>query len=320
MNFSDRSNARKLTIYPEPLIIRPRLNHKQTFIILHGRGSHADVFGPSLLSTTLPNGETLQSSFPHAKFVFPNASKRRAVSFNRSVINQWFDNYSPLSVGEQSKKNELQFAGLRETSKLLHTLLEQEIALVGTSNVVLGGLSQGCAAALIALLTWKGEGLGGAFGMCGWLPLRKVMEDVVRLASPNDDIEGQFDDVFERETGYGDMVSNAATESIIALHEEIQMELADSLTPSMGFQNTPLFISHGQEDEKVPIGLGREAVGCLEILGMDVRWSDYEGLGHWYSSKMLGDLVSFLQEKCGDGRKRLEGREEGKHGQDEAPD
>ena len=63
----------------------------------------------------------------------------------------------------------------------------------------------------------------------------------------------------------------------------------------MSFQRTPLFLGHGTDDEKVFLHLGREAASCLRILGMQVFWTEYEGLAHWYSAAMLRDLVDFLQ-------------------------
>jgi hypothetical protein len=53
-----------------------------------------------------------------------------------------------------------------------------EIELVDAKNVVLWGLSQGCAASLVALLTWDGEPFGAVVGMCGWLPFRKHLEEI----------------------------------------------------------------------------------------------------------------------------------------------
>lgn len=67
--------------------------------------------------------------------------------------------------------------GLRETTAYLHTLIREEIALLraaggGSRDIVLGGLSQGCAASLVAAALWDGEEwpLGAVVGMCGWLP------------------------------------------------------------------------------------------------------------------------------------------------------
>lgn len=47
---------------------------------------------------------------------------------------------------------------------------------------VLGGLSQGCAAALVATLLWEGGRLGALVGMCGWLPYAARMSEEVEDA------------------------------------------------------------------------------------------------------------------------------------------
>lgn len=51
------------------------------------------------------------------------------------------------------------------------------------------------------------------------------------------------------------------------------------------------------EDERVTIELGREARGCLKLVGSDVKMIEYTGLGHWYSEEMLRDIFEFLQRK-----------------------
>ena len=101
--------------YPEPLTIPPLFSHTQIFILLHGRGSSVAQFGPPLLearittttsSSTSSKSEgkgkktstpttTLRNAFPHARFVFLTTAPRRATVFNGSVINQWFDYWSP---------------------------------------------------------------------------------------------------------------------------------------------------------------------------------------------------------------------------------
>lgn len=173
----EASRRSKPEVYADPLEVPPLREHKQTFILLHGRGSTATKFGPPLLACAIPGFGSLQAAFPHAKFVFPTASMRRAACYNRSLIHQWFDHGS---LQTPSLREELQIPGLRETSRFLHGLLRKEIALVGAGNVVLGGLSQGCAAALIAMLLWDGDPFAAVFGMCGYLPFGQHMEDIVR--------------------------------------------------------------------------------------------------------------------------------------------
>lgn len=306
-NGSEPPKHRKSCNYPDPLIVPPAGEHKQTLIFLHGRGSSGSKFGPELLAAEIPNFENLVAAFPHAKFIFPTASKRRAAIYKRTAINQWFDNWS---LDTPTERENLQIDGLRETSVYIHSLLREEISLIGARNVVLCGLSQGCAAALVSLLTWDGEPLATAVGMCGWLPFRKYLEDVVRDAESHTDSDDPFthweeeDDPFSREedlcSRYGDseaaLRADPSVQTVAYLREELDMSVPSIPMP---FQRIPLFLGHGTEDDKVYIHLGREAASCLTAMGIDVRWREYKGLGHWYSGDMLHDLVVFLCEKSG---------------------
>lgn len=286
MTTTQPAQKRVLSAYPDPLVVPPIADHQQTLIILHGRGSNANDFGPLLLDTRISDSHTVRSSFPNAKFIFPTASKRRAQIYKRSVIHQWFDNWS---LQEPNERTGLQVEGLRETSSYIHSLIRQAIDEIGARNVILGGLSQGCAATLISLLTWDGEPIAAGFGMCGWLPFRKQMEDIARpseLEQVNDG-EGDLFEASEEDT-IADLPNQAAS----YLLEELELSQKQ---PSMSFQQVPLFLGHGVKDEKVPIGLGREAASCLRAMDMELRWSEYEGLGHWYSSEMLSDLAEFLK-------------------------
>lgn len=186
--------------------------------------------------------------------------------------------------------------GLRESSNFIHGLLTEAIKEVGAGNVALGGLSQGCAATLISLLTWEGETLGAAFGMCGWLPLRQHIADFVDPRPPSEDGEDPFareEDNVERKT--------LPAQAIAWLREELDFPIEGSPSGStlLPFQRTPLFLAHGTDDDKVRVELGREAKDCLAKLRAEVEWREYGGLGHWYSGPMLGDSVDFLEKKTG---------------------
>ncbi|KAL8917972.1 MAG: hypothetical protein Q9208_007636 [Pyrenodesmia sp. 3 TL-2023] len=289
----------KTSSYPDPLIIAPLQDHKHTFIILHGRGSNATTFGPPLINSNIWDTHAFQSVFPHAQFIFPTASKRRAQIYNRSIINQWFDNWS---LSTPNARTELQVEGLRETSAYVHSLLRSAVDEVGVGNVVLGGLSQGCAAALVALLTWEGEPIAAGFGMCGWLPFRVQMEEI--CAGLEDGVVDEEyaadgvddDDLFERDEEGAGKKKDGPTQAIDFLREELGLSATN---PSMSFQGVPLFLGHGVEDEKVPVGLGRETVSCLKRLKASVEWREYEELGHWYSGAMLRDLADALKGMTG---------------------
>lgn len=297
------SQDRKGSAYPPPLVVAPSSSHKYSFIILHGRGSNAEMFSRALLKHSIPSLSDLKSAFPNARLVFPTASKRRATVFNRSAINQWFDMWH---LKESDRREELQINGLRESRDLIHGLLREEIKVVGAENVVLWGLSQGCAASLVATLTWEGEPFTATVGMCGWLPFRKRMEDVIQGAGlQGDEDENPFagedetvgEEVLKLHDGQ-DSTSAETSDPMVQAVEYLRGQLdvpAVDKSCCLAVKKIPLFIGHGGEDVKVPTQLGREAAGCLGVLGMAVEWHEYEALGHWYSEAMLKDIVLFLK-------------------------
>ncbi|KAF2132424.1 phospholipase/carboxylesterase family protein-like protein [Dothidotthia symphoricarpi CBS 119687] len=296
-----------------PLVFPPLQNHRTTLIILHGRGSTAQKFAEPLLKHAVsPSGtgttsstespaellKSFQDYFPDTKFVFPTAPLRRAVVFKRSLTHQWFDNWS---LTQPELKQHLQVQGLRETTVFLHELLREEIAVVGAGNVVLMGLSQGCAASIVATLLWKGEAFGAVVGMCGYLPFRKGMCEFAEEAGKEDNESlvgsgagGQ--DIFERD-GEDSEDGTKFEKAVEWLREELQMcdeGITNGKSPST-MQSIPLFMGHGLEDDKVPSGIGRLAAEFLSSIDVDVTWKEYEGLGHWYSEHMLRDVVRFLK-------------------------
>ncbi|CAM1501187.1 Fc.00g103490.m01.CDS01 [Cosmosporella sp. VM-42] len=303
--------------YPEPFIVPPScLPHKQTFILLHGRGSSGGKFGSVLLDTPIssrtpsrydqsspPAPEisalTLASVFPHARFVFPSAPRRRAALYRRAYTHQWFDNWKidPPATDREY----LQVPGLYETTIYLHNLLRAEIAAVpgGASNVILGGLSQGCAASLVALLLWEGETLAAAVGMCGRLPFATQLNE--QLFEDNEHDDERFDP-FERadegsEAEHQDQVLDPPTRAINWLREELQVPGTCESSRIPSIMHIPIFLGHGAQDEKVSIILGRQAHNCLTQIGAEVCWREYESLGHWYSGDLLRDFVEFIEEK-----------------------
>lgn len=328
--------------------------HKHTVILLHGRGGSADAFGPALLNTAFPLAytvtrtqgafprgrgtdhpagdgipaepadhhsrptTTLAGALPHARFVFPSAPRQRATIYRRSVIRQWFDDWHlGFAVDQVDGRYDmgLQTTGLGRAVAYLHGLVAEEAALVGGArNVILGGISQGCAASLVASLLWEGrEGLGGVVGMCGWLPYISQMRGQMEVAAEDDGIhctlgrdpgEDGFDP-FDRSVSPGCDVEppreNDAGGSVGAalewLGDEIDLPRREVVTSDVSRSSIPIILCHGRDDQKVDIGKGSESAEFLIAIGMrPPRLKEYAGVGHDFSAEMLSDIAEFTQD------------------------
>ncbi|KAK6352890.1 hypothetical protein TWF696_004891 [Orbilia brochopaga] len=280
---------------PEPFIIPPSATHTHTIILLHGRGSNGPKVGAEFLASTSSTGRTLAQTFPGVKFVFPTATKRRAVQFKRMRINQWFDMYGDDQWGYREY---LAVDGLQDTTALIHRLVEVEVETgIPRGRIILGGLSQGCAASLYAMVC--GELVGGYIGMSGWLPFAEQLEGILDGDTGEDDIFAPSSDAVGEDNGQanGESASDEETllmEAVGFLRENISLA-------KIGFgdwspvQRIPVFLGHGALDEKVPCGLGEQASYALQALGFQVTWRRYEQLGHWYAvPDEIDDIITFL--------------------------
>ncbi|KAF4122113.1 putative esterase [Geosmithia morbida] len=278
--------------FPAPIVIPPKQDgpHTSTIIFLHGRGQTAALFhAPFLCDTPIPDhpaaSPSLREALPTTKFVFPTAPLSRASKYRRSVIRQWYDgsgDWEPEALG-----------GMHGSVEHVHSLVRAEVSILNgdASRVVLGGYSQGCAMALTSLLLWGGASLGGAVGLSGFIPLNACMTSIL----DDEGGDGSDDVVFasDSDDGNGD---DPLRQAVRALREEA--ELPESESP-LSFLRTPVFIGHGTEDCTVDVYHARMSAALLEKMGLAVRLSVYEGLGHGYSSIELGDMVSFLkQSRC----------------------
>lgn len=282
-------------VFSDPMIILSALDHRQSVIILHGRGSTADEFAPDILATKASDSEkTLQETFPRARIIFPTASRNRATIYKRSSPHQWFDNWH---LDDHTCRQDLIAPMLKKSVAYIHGLLKYEIEAVGAENVVLWGLSQGCATTLSALLTWEGADIAGVVGMCGYLPWGNVVRDIATATSEDDmfaKTDGEDDDDPFAHSGDEDEDEerDTAADALSFFREEIEMDVEGTR-----FRQIPVFLGHGMEDTQVPTELGREARSCLDLLGVDVEMKWYPRLGHWYSEDMFRDIFRFLTDK-----------------------
>jgi predicted esterase len=311
----DRSLKGRIGEFPDPMVVAPELDHRQTFIMLHDRGSTAEKFAQPLLAQASNKNETIQSAFPHAKLIFLTAPLNKATVYKQALTHQWFNGWK---VKELTERQELGKSGLQQSCKYVHGILQNEIDEIGEENVVLWGLSQGCATALISHLTWNGDPFAATVGMCGYLPLSNHIRDLAEGKRQLEGLEGEDEDEVEDDIFYNSddsedseqidrltaaLKNNPRLQEITALKNCPQLQAINFLTREFKMEKSlesvhkdiPVFLGHGTLDEKVPQAIGRDARDCLGLLGVDVTWRLYGGLGHCYSEEMLGDIIKFLR-------------------------
>ncbi len=285
------------TASPEPYVIQPTSAHTHTFILLHGLGSNGEKFGAEFLESGISSkGTKFTEIFPGTKFIFPTSKKRRSSAYRRATINQWFD---IASLDDPSKRRDVQFQGLAESSQYIRCILSRELETIPSKNIVLGWLSQGCAMAFGVLLSLEFP-LGGFVGMSGWLPFRNEIDEIIRFDATE---FGYGDDdlsPFEEADGSGNL-----DPSITAINFARDILSMDKLGPVTSINEqtclaTPVLLCHGIDDQKIKCTLGEEAAHTLSSLGMQITWKSYLGLCHWYKiPDEIDDIFEFLRVKLG---------------------
>merc|ERR1712093_13000 len=151
--------------------------HTATLIFSHGLGDTGA--GWSFLA------EQLAGSFPHVKFMFPNAPNIPITINGGYKMPGWFDVKSlraPLPGNARGEEDE---KGIMESVNKIHSLVDAEIeAGLDASRVVVGGFSQGAAVSLLVALTTEKK-LGGVIGLSGWLPMDNKAKELRKPGNEN---------------------------------------------------------------------------------------------------------------------------------------
>ena len=256
-------------------IVAPCKDHTQTIILLHGRDSIASEFAEEFFESQASDDRTLREIFPTTRWVFPTSKIRNSVRFE-APMSQWFDMWS---VENHLEKNEIQIDGLRESVKDILDLIRTEAVLISPDRIILGGISQGCATAIHTLL-YGGIRLGGFIGLNSWLPFEP--EITTNMA----------DNMAWRIVGdrlrYSRKMLNTPTDQ--AETTSVFSDLSSTFV-----LETPVFLSHSQDDDVVPIANGKKLSTTLKKLGMVVSWKQYKDGGHWVNEPQgVDDIVSFI--------------------------
>ncbi|MCF6289087.1 MAG: alpha/beta hydrolase [Proteobacteria bacterium] len=132
-------------------------NPKLVIIWLHGLGADGNDFTsivPEFSIVDLP-----------IKFVFPHAPKIAVTINGGMTMRAWYDILA-MDIDRHIDKN-----GIKTSVKLIHELIDQQIALGFTHNqIVLAGFSQGSAMS-IQVSTQYQHKLAGLIALSGYLPI-----------------------------------------------------------------------------------------------------------------------------------------------------
>ena len=286
-----------------PFVIEPIGLHQNTIILFHGRGSGgpefvADLFdddcnsdgskhtkqpGETKPATTPPDPDNVRGRLPHWRWVFPSAPMVFSTVFQENNV-EWFDCFS---LTDTEARKDLQAPGLRTAVLKAFDLFRSESRrLPATGRLVVGGISQGAAIAVHALLASyamaRPEMISGFVGYSTWLPFTSEVQGVV-------DGQKTRHETREIENGLRSMYG-----SVLGLDDESDSE--GNAGRHARLRGVPALLEHCKDDDLIDIALGRTIRDVLGGLGLDVSWKEYETGGHWLKEpEGMEDLVAFLK-------------------------
>ncbi|KAI1088199.1 phospholipase/carboxylesterase [Rostrohypoxylon terebratum] len=251
-------------------IVGPRdpNNHTHTIIFLHGRDSESEEFAneffESEASIPVDQPRTLLDRLPNVRWVFPSAPLLPSARFGTSM-SQWFDMWS---VEDPEEQVELQEEGKRTSISAILNVIQQEEKLVPRQKIFLGGISQGFATALATFFS-DGQGFAGLIGLCSWMPLNNVINDL--LASKREGAE------------------------LLNVLQNAYLRPSDRLVDPVAIISTPVFLAHAIDDEVVPIQNGKRMRDILRDLNFSVDFHEYQDGGHWINEPDgVDDIIAFF--------------------------
>lgn len=178
------------TIALESIIINPKNPAKSSIIWLHGLGADGSDFVDIIPELRLPEEYATRFIFPHAPVI--------PVTLNGNLpMRAWFDIFGLDRTALQDEE------GIRRAQQSINQLISNEQAQgIPSSNIVLGGFSQGGAMALFTGIHFS-ENLAGIFGLSTYLPSKALQETTpaINTQTPVFMAHGQHDPVVGYDLG-----------------------------------------------------------------------------------------------------------------------
>jgi len=173
--------------------IDPTSTHSATVIFLHGLGDTGQQWSISLGKLGLD----------HVKFMCPTAPPQPVTLNGGFQMPSWFD------IRGLDPQTEEDAAGIEKAANTIKSLVDAEVAAgIPAERIVIGGFSQGGAAAIYAALTMD-KNVGGVTLLSTWLPLHQRFPAVAKanLSTPMLQCHGKADPIVPFQ--WGKMTSGA---------------------------------------------------------------------------------------------------------------
>ncbi|CAK94547.1 unnamed protein product (macronuclear) [Paramecium tetraurelia] len=156
------------------LILNPKAAHKYSLIWMHGLGDTAYGFLDVFQQFPVVKAETK---------VLLLQAPQRAVTINMGMkFSSWFDikvlkTNANVEQFIQNFQDTVSMEEIQDSKKIVTNYLDQEVKLVSSKNVFIGGFSQGCCMALETAFSYP-QPLGGIVGLSGYLFPTTQINDV----------------------------------------------------------------------------------------------------------------------------------------------
>jgi lysophospholipase-2 len=297
--------------------------HTHTVIFMHGREDCGTWFAQDFFDLKSSDGRTLAEIFPSIRWVFPTAKRRFSARYHHEfenssfkdafegedfdIISQWFDIWD---VRDPEDRKELMLPGLQESIRQITDIIIEEAQIIPLERIILGGISQGCATSILALLSSE-LNLGGFIGWCGFLPFQRSIEALnTRTIGNKHELSGGVQGILGLNLDDPDIESSnpssedskiearVGTTYTVKEAEINQKEIftSDSSMPPQAAIKTPIFLAHSEDDEVVPCKLGDDLGQIIKHLGFNVTWKKYiDGMHQIHPDHGVDDMSLFIQ-------------------------